>query len=262
MQFPKYGLMYATCLVAISASQLSALTIQDASAVIFFGNRTYEVNFRVDQNFGFSASSSSGDGGFGFLQTNLIFDPVNNNFTTNGALEVSLSDLSLFCPSGCGSGSVGFTLNLIFEGSTSPILNSELSATGFGPARRVRGSIGSTTPIVGSLTSPPLQFSQEPVVPNSSFSFGPFTANNQTYLSGVTVSVLADLANPPGIQFAGDFDVFSIARNSSGFRARLEESSGALPVGPIDPGPAEIPEPASFFLAGSALLAGRLLLRR
>jgi hypothetical protein len=289
MQFPNHGLVYASFLVAFSASHLSAVTftfpITDASAVIFFGNRTYDVDFTVSPNFRFSASNASGEEGSGFLQTNLIYDPENKIFFTNGALEISLSDLSLFCQFGCGSGNVGFVLNLKYGGGPfAPRQNVELSATGFGPANKVRGEIGSRVPVEGPPDWPPqsraFRFSEVPIAPNSLFSFGPFTASNLSYLSEVQVSVIAELGNPPGTQPAGDFDVFSIPKDSFGFRAGVEPtttlfgtspnpSTPGLPILPNLPGlptlplePAEVPEPASFFLAGSALLAGRFFLRR
>lgn len=265
MQLPKFGLMHATFLVAISASQLSALTIKDASAVISFGNRTYDVSFKVNQNFGFSTSSTFGDSGNGLLQTNLVFDPVENNFKTNGPLSITLTDLSLFCPFGCSSGRVGFELKLKFEGATTPVLNAELGATGFGPVKKVSGSIGSTPLTGGSDTKPALEFSETPSNTNGFFKFGPFTANDQVYLSDVTVKLFADLAQPAGIQFAGSFDTFEISKLSSGFKATLTENAAGsvLPDVPNLPsGPAEVPEPASFFFAGSALLIGRFLLRR
>lgn len=133
MQIPKYGLIFSACLVAISAPELSAVTIKNTSAMIIFGNGTYNVDFTVNPKLGFFSSTTFGDQGTGLLKTNLIYDPVEKIFKTNGLIQVSLTELVISCPFGCGSGSVGFVLNLkddSLKGSATPILSTDLRAYG------------------------------------------------------------------------------------------------------------------------------------
>jgi len=207
-------------------------------------------------------SATYGDGGTGFISTNLQNPTVGTHYSVQ-AQGYPLLPSGLLSTSGfslTNNGSTGVTFNFLQtqDGLLAPTglqaLLQQLSITSVQGTVSVSvvGYLDANDKLYGTATgNPPANYSGNPATLSAYIPNGPFTAGTYTGFAQLT-SVNGITASSPLFNFAAPFSLSDYVIVTLGANSSVSFTTGL----------AEIPEPASVMLLGGALLVCGSLLRK